>query len=83
MATIYGRSAGNLIHLTDNHDMAERVIRLAHQIDKEARTETNGYDGMDHLLHTEAGALKYSPRAYREDIDRNALWFLVGLPWFR
>ncbi|KAK3657376.1 hypothetical protein LTR56_002518 [Elasticomyces elasticus] len=83
MGIIYRRSAGNLVHLTDDQPMAERILQVAHQVDKEARAETNNYKGLDKLIYTEAGVPKCSYRPPRRDLDIEAIWFLTQLPWFR
>ncbi|KAK5689682.1 hypothetical protein LTR97_012681 [Elasticomyces elasticus] len=86
MGTIYRCSSGNLVHLTDNQTLAERILRLAHQIDGEARAETDDKVHLGKLLH---GADFSNPssnrdsRPRREDLDSDALWSLLRLPWFR
>ncbi|KAK5720306.1 hypothetical protein LTR15_007580 [Elasticomyces elasticus] len=83
MGDIYRRSIGNLIHLTDDHIMGERAIKLASQIDKEARTETNEWKEFHSMAHTKDGNIASSDRKQRQDLDYEALWFLVRIPWFR
>ncbi|KAK5689840.1 hypothetical protein LTR97_012599 [Elasticomyces elasticus] len=83
MGDIYRRSVGNLVHLTDDHTMGERVIKLASQIDREARTETNEWKEFHSMTHTKDDNLKHSFREQRQDLDYEALWFLVRIPWFR
>ncbi|KAK3647056.1 hypothetical protein LTR56_008222 [Elasticomyces elasticus] len=83
MGDIYRRSVGNLIHLTDDQVMGERAIRLASQIDKEARAETNEWKEFHSMARTKDGNGKISFREQRQDLDYEALWFLMRIPWFR
>ncbi|KAK5711210.1 hypothetical protein LTR17_018502 [Elasticomyces elasticus] len=83
MGDIYRRSVGNLIHLTDDHIMGERAVRLASQIDKEARVETNEWKEFHSMARTKDGNAKTSFREQRQDLDYDALWFLMRIPWFR
>ncbi|KAK3642794.1 hypothetical protein LTR56_010620 [Elasticomyces elasticus] len=83
MGDIYRRSVGNLIHLTDDRIMGERAIKFASQIDKEARAETNEWEEFHSMLYTKDGDFRASIRQKRQDLDSEALWFIVRIPWFR
>ncbi|KAK6416195.1 hypothetical protein LTR95_017484 [Oleoguttula sp. CCFEE 5521] len=83
MRFIYSGSCGNLIHLTDDDDMAERVIRFAHSLDDEIREETNECRLYRRMVQTTLGAASSMIREYRADLDRDALRFMILLPCFR
>ncbi|KAK5680351.1 hypothetical protein LTS10_007278 [Elasticomyces elasticus] len=83
MGMIYHRSSGNLVHLTDDHSMARRIVQMTQQVDEEARAETNNYTGMRTLLYTATWERRRSLRPTRKDLDIEALQFLLRLPWFR
>ncbi|KAK5715378.1 hypothetical protein LTR15_010021 [Elasticomyces elasticus] len=83
MGSVYGHSMGNLIHLTDDDDMGERILQMAHQVEQEARAETNDFEDWGSMLWNEAGGARYDVQEEREDLDTEAMWFLMRLPWFR
>lgn len=88
MANIYQRADTNLIHLTTDHDLAERVLRLIRDVDKVIRASTGDYALFSTTIRDPAtGDLRYA--AERDEklddlqVDAHTVSQLLSLPWFR
>ncbi|KAK6437148.1 hypothetical protein LTR95_006657 [Oleoguttula sp. CCFEE 5521] len=82
MGSVYARSTGNLIHLSDNQAMGTRIVRLLDKIDIELRGSTRDYKSWRTMIYNKNGSLAYSNSDYQDDIDREAVQFLISIPWF-
>ena len=84
MGRIYSSSTANLIHLSDDDNMAEQVLRVIGQIDREARETTDDYKTFAATVRdSNTGDLRYLQQVRHTNLDSGAVQHLLSLPWFR
>ena len=83
MGSIYRRSRGNLVHLTDDEEAGRRIVQVIMSIDQEIRNETDEYRKFRATVFHESGKLRIRQSQTRSRSEWAIIGDLVRLPWFR
>lgn len=84
MADIYRSANANLIHLTTNHNLADRILCMIREVDANIRAVTNDYKSFVQTVRDSAtGDLRYATRHNAMRIDEQTVLQMLSLPWFR